>query len=152
MSQESVMHFIRKLRSADHKTVLQAVEDLRARGWLSDGSLQRISLQHVHLEDADLCEANLEDTNLSKASLRRANLSMANLAGSDLSWADLRDADLSQADLQGADLVKANLEGVRNLSDGQLASAARLRGAILPDGTVYDGRFNLPEQPGVISR
>lgn len=152
MSQENVMHFVRKLRSADHKTVLQAVEDLRARGWLSDGSLQYITLQYVILQDSDLCEADLGYTSLRKANLRRANLSLANLAGCDLTWADLREADLSEANLQGADLARANLDGARNLNDGQLASVARLHGAVLPDGTLYDGRFNLPEQPRVINR
>ena len=52
-----VMDLVRKLRSPESKLVLEAVEALRARGWLEDGSLRGVVLCHAHLERADLCKA-----------------------------------------------------------------------------------------------
>jgi hypothetical protein len=69
---------------------------------------------------------------------------MADLEGARLNRVDLHRADLSGANLQGAFMTKANLQGARNLTEAQLAQASRLRGAILPDGSRYDGRLNLP--------
>lgn len=139
----TVMDLVRKLRHTDNKRVLQAVEELRVRGWLSDGSLGGIPLCHVHMQGADLLGANLSHIDFHQAELTRADLSMANLSGARLTRADLREANLSQADLSGADLFKANLEGAHNLTDDQLSKAKRLWGAIMPDGNCYDGRYNL---------
>lgn len=135
---------IRKLRSPDNKIVLQAVEELRACGWLEDGTLEGLNLRHVHFQRADLYQANLRKVNLSMADLRWADLSKADLHGAQLSNANLFRADLSKADLNKANLYKANLQGIRNLTDDQLSQAFRLREAIMPDGSRYDGRFNLP--------
>lgn len=139
----TVMELVRKLRHTDNKRVLQAVEELRVRGWLSDGSLAGIPLCHVHMQGADLFGANLSRIDFHQAELAWADLSMANLSGARLTRADLREADFSQADLTGVDLFKANLEGARNLSDEQLSKASRLWGANMPDGSCYDGRYNL---------
>jgi uncharacterized protein YjbI with pentapeptide repeats len=139
----TVMQLIRKLHSEDSKVVLQAVEELRAHGWLSDGSLIGARLRHVHLHGADLYRVNLQGADLYMANLQNADLSMANFRDADLSMANLKRADLSKADFQGADLYKVNLWGARNLTDDQLAQASRLWGATLPDGSPYDGRFNL---------
>ena len=137
------MQLIRKLRSPHNKVAVQAVEELRARGWLSGGSLERAHLRFVHLQGADLYGANLQDANLCMADLRWADLSMVNLEGARLNKADLYRADLSEANLHGAFMTRANLQGARNLAEAQLAQASRLRGATLPDGSRYDGRFNL---------
>jgi hypothetical protein len=143
MSTVTAIQLVRKLRSPDNRVVLKAVEDLRARGWLSDGSLEAVNLRHIHLQRADLYRANLQKVNLHMADLRGADLSMANLQDANLCGANLHRADLSAANLQGANLYTANLQGARNVSDGQLAQASRLRGATMPDGSPYDGRFNL---------
>lgn len=143
MRASAVMRLIRKLHSPDSKHVLQAIEELRARGWLSDGSLRGASLQYVHLEGADLYKANLEDADLRHAQMDGANLSLANLQGANLSLVNLQAADLSRANLTGAVLFRANLRSARNLKEEQLAQVHRLRRATLPDGNYYDGRFNL---------
>jgi len=65
-------------------------------------------------------------------SLRRANLEKADLRGS-----DLRGANLSFANLRGADLRGAKV------TDEQLSEAKSLKDATMPDGSRYDGRFNL---------
>jgi len=66
--------------------------------------------------------------------LTRADLRWADLEGAILHAADLRGADLTGATLYKADLSKANLTGARVTAE-QLAQAASLKGAILPDGT-----------------
>jgi hypothetical protein len=135
---------IRKLRRLDNKRVLQAVEELRVRGWLSDGTLRGIVLCHAQLQGADLMNADLRCVDFHQAHLEWADLSMADLSGAKLSRAHLCGANLDHAKLRKADLYKANLRDVRNLTDLQLSKARRLWGAIMPDGETYDGRHNLP--------
>jgi hypothetical protein len=139
-----VMDLVRKMRSPESKLVLEAVEELRARNWLEDGSLKGVVLCHAHLERADLCTANLADVDLHQAHLQGADLSMANLSGAKLTRTNLEGANLSAANLRGADLFKADLREARNVTLDQLAQAKRLCFATMPDGTPYDGRFNLP--------
>jgi uncharacterized protein YjbI with pentapeptide repeats len=75
--------------------------------------------------------------------LRETDLSLANLKGAKLCRANLYRADLSTTNIEDADLHKANLNRAYNLTDEQLSQARRLRGARMPDGRHYDGRFNL---------
>lgn len=135
---------IQKLHNPDSKHVLQAVEELRAHGWLSQGMLAGRSLRCANLRGADLHKADLQAVDLSQAHLEWADLSLANLQDAKLVMVDLRGADLSMANLCGADLSMANLNGALNLTEQQLTQVYRLCGAILPDGTHYDGRLNLP--------
>lgn len=78
-------------------------------------------------------DGSLHDLDLRGADLRTANMYQA----------DLRGSDLTNAKLQGADFYEANLKDVR-VTDEQLATLITLRGATMPDGSRYDGRFNLP--------
>ena len=133
----TVMSLIRKLRSPDNKRVLEAVEGLRARGWLEDGSLCKIPLCHVRFEGADLFKAKLTDVDFHQAHMAKSNLSMADLSGAKLSRADLQGADFSEANLENTDMFKTNLQDARNLTDEQLW------GATMPDGSPYDGGFKL---------
>lgn|GEM_PF-471186 len=137
------LDLIKRLRSPDHKVALRAVEGLRAHGWLEDGELGGMDLQHVHLQRADLYKANLQGTDLSMADLRWANLSCANLQGAQLNSADLYRADLSKVELKGANLFNANLQGAHHVAEEQFAQANALLGATMPDGSRYDGRFKL---------
>lgn len=75
---------------------------------------------------------SLHDLDLRGADLRTANMYQA----------DLRGSDLTNAKLQGADFYEANLKDVK-VSDEQLVTLITLRGATMPDGSRYDGRFNL---------
>lgn len=139
----TAMNLIRKLRSLDNKRVLEAIEELRVRGWLSDGSLRNIPVCNAQMQDADLMGADLTNVDLHQGQLEHAQLCQANLAGARLTRANLRDADFSEAVLTNADMFKADLQNARNLTHEQLAQAKRLWGAIMPDGTTYDGRYNL---------
>lgn len=133
----------KKLRSWENKQVLEAVEELRVRGWLSDGSLKGIPLCDSHFEGADLLKANLCKVDFHRADLQGADLSMADLTGARLSRTKLQNANFSQTILKDVDLYKANLGGARNLTDEQLRQVKRLYSAIMPDGSTYDGRYNL---------
>lgn len=150
---------IQEMGSQDNATALRAIEKLRERGWLTDGTLKGADLLGANLEGADLesidveeedaygrhlavvdlTGANLREAHLAKANLRRAFLREADLAGADLRAADLQRADLRRADLrttmlQTADLQLANLseaflEGA--FLEGAFLAGANLRRAIL---------------------
>ena len=101
---------------------------------------------------ARLAHAYLTGANLSSANMSRADLSGANLEDADLSEADLSEADLSKADLDNAKLIDANLSGAElsyadlNEAEGVTKEmleqhAGSLRGATMPDGTIYPGRY-----------
>lgn len=139
----TLVELIYKLRSPDNKRVMQAVEELRVRGWLQDGSLRAVPLCHVHMQGVDLLSADLSNIDFHQANFENADLSMANLANTKLTRVNFQRANLSHTDISGADLYKANLKEARNLTDEQLIKAKRLYGAIMPDGETYNGRFNL---------
>jgi hypothetical protein len=155
---------IREMGSRDNGTALRAVDELRAHGWLHDGSLVHADLKYGNLTDANLADADLREAYLSFATLHRADLRGAKLNAAILRQADLRealllnadlgdakllDANLANAKMQGASLKGAvlggaNLSGARGLSDERLAEASKLQKALMPTGIRYDGRFNLP--------
>jgi hypothetical protein len=134
---------IRKLRAPDNKEAVRAVEELRARGWLEDGSLDGARLCHVHLDGADLFKAVLRKIDFHQAHLADVDLSGADLSGTEFARADLRGANFSGANLKGTDFLKANLNGAINLTEEQLSQAKRLCHATMPDGQTYDGRYRL---------
>lgn len=139
----TIIDLRKKLRSWDNRVVHEAVEELRVRNWLTDGSLDKIALCYAHLEGADLLKASLRYVDFHQASLQWADLSMADLTGAKLTRTNLQSANLSETSLKDADLYKANLGDARNLTDEQLSQAKRLFGAIMPDGDIYDGRYSL---------
>ena len=89
----------------------------------------------ANLVGADLSGANLVEVDLSGANLRRANLSNALLAAAQFTNTDLRGANLRGARLTANDDDLA-LKADQAVS---LLNGARLKGAILPDGTVWRG-------------
>jgi len=152
---------IRAMGSNSPATSLRAVEELRNREWLYDGSLVGANFTAANLSGADLFMANLYDTKLQMSVLEGANLFMVNLETANLRRADLRGASLVQtnlqrammqeADLSGADLTMSNLQRANlrlvNLSGANLYGAnlwgVNLHGAvfdsstILPNGVPY---------------
>lgn len=135
---------IGKLRSDENKYALQAVEEMRVRGWLFDGSLSGVPLCRAELEGADLMKAKLDGVDFHQANLEGADLRMCDLRIAKMVRTNLQGANFSEADLTRADLYKADLRDARNLTDEQLSKVKRLMGARMPDGKYYDGRFNLP--------
>lgn len=111
--------------------------------WLAGLDLARVDLSQMDLKCANLRKTDLEQATLVKADLRGANLAHANLSGANLAHANLRDAnlegaDLSEANLDEADLSDSNLSGA-NLDKAKKLEKALLKGATLPDGTVFTG-------------
>jgi Pentapeptide repeats (8 copies) len=145
---QTKLELINKILSLENKPTLEAVEELRVRGWLADGSLRGIALCKAQLEHADLMSADLRNVDFHQSNLDYTDLTKARLNGTNFSRASLQHANLDQADLTYADLYKANLQGTLNLTEEQLSHVHQLLGAILPDGAVYDGCFNLPGDLG----
>jgi uncharacterized protein YjbI with pentapeptide repeats len=155
MNQEKE-RLIRDLRSSVNDISRRAVEELRHKGWLIDGTLRGIDLYEANLQKANLAgsdlqgakmygsntnlqEADLHDANLRNCTLYNANLTGANLANAQIHNADLtatvlRESNLVQAKLQDSNLENANLQEA-NLSLADLQNAilknARLQRANL---------------------
>ncbi len=118
--QQSKANLIKRMGSQNNLEALRAVDELRTRGWLQDGSLRGADLRAANLrgaslQDADLTNAvlwsaDLQESNLLNASLERANLQSAVLKKSVLFGANLKGADLQEADMRGAGLWSANLQ------------------------------------------
>ncbi len=103
-----------------------ALAELRAKGWLRDGSLRGAKLAGANLESAYLRDVMLHEGLLNGSHLEGADLMFAELKGTDFILAHLENAQLGWANLAGANLIDAHLEG------------AVLSEAILPDGTRWD--------------
>ena len=117
---------IREMGGSDNGIALHAVEELKARDWLYDGSLQATDLERANLQGANLVEADLQRADLGGTNLQGADLYDANLYGAYLHDANLYGAYLHDANLYGADLIGANLQ------------EANLMGANLQWAYLYD--------------
>jgi hypothetical protein len=111
--QQEKQALILQMSSPTNFITKEAARILRMRGWLTDGTLQ----------GANLLRANLRKVLLAKA--------------------DLRGAQFYKAELWDAYLHETNLTGAIRLEDWQLVTVKYLCKAILPDGKIYNGRFNL---------
>lgn len=134
----------RQLGSSVNEVAKRAAEELRANGWLTDGSLQSADLRIANLEEAKLWKADLQGVNLQWAKLKKANLNGSILVGANLMQANLQAAKLGGADLRGANLFEAKLYRVNfngaYLRDANLSGAhlegARMEGADLRNATL----------------
>ncbi|MCS6883590.1 MAG: pentapeptide repeat-containing protein [Oscillochloridaceae bacterium] len=109
---------------------------LDLQGAVLDGNFSR-----VHLDELNLSFARLKGI-FSHCTMRNTCLRDARITGI-LSNVDLQGSDLTGAWLSDASLVVCDLRGAQ-VTEEQLRQAARLRGAYLPDGELYDGRYDLP--------
>ena len=135
---------IRDFCSEVRDAAIRALEELRAHGWLYDGSLQYADLSRCSLDGAILTQVDFADADLSLASLQRADLSLAILQGTDLTSTDLTEACLQGADLREANLVLANLQDA-NLSSTNLQGAvflsSNLKGANLNGANLCEAQL-----------
>ena len=157
---------IMRMGSQANDTAVSAANELRARGWLREGSLKGAHLVGASLQGVDLNEANLQEANLCLANLQEAAFLDANLQGAYLGWADLRrtglwDANLEGADLEGAnlqeaELLRTNLQGAKllraNLQGTDLSETRFSEDTVLPDDTKWTRetdmlRFVDPDHP-----
>lgn len=117
-------------------TTLSFPTRLDLRGAVLDGNFSG-----VHLDELDLSFARLKGI-FSKCTVRNCCLRDARITGI-LNKVDLQGSDLTGALLSNASLVVCDLTGA-TVTEEQLKQAARLRGTYLPDGELYDGRYDLP--------
>jgi uncharacterized protein YjbI with pentapeptide repeats len=147
----------REMGLKDNAFATKAVKELRAHGWLTDGSLHGIDLGASDLSGADLTDADLSNSIITAANLNRsflvnakltnaiinganledADLSNANLMNADLRWSDLSHVDFRGAQLDGADFEGAALDDAK-ITLEQLRSVKSLAQATMPDGRKYD--------------
>ena len=118
------------------------VHVLRAEGWLQDSSLRGETLYDRYFDGLDLHRADFVTADMKNTSFKHANLTDAVLAECRMQGADFYGATLTGANLTGADMRDVNLEKA-TLTDEQLFMVHRLLGATLPDGSRYDGRYEL---------
>lgn len=118
---------IRALGSKLMEDSIRAADDLRAKGWLKDGTLREVELTYavlndVYFGDVDFRNANLRDSSLVGAHLRGALLEFCQLERCDLTGAKLRGAKLHRANLLGAVLIDAECY-YTNFSSAKLTNA-----------------------------
>lgn len=135
--QAEKQRLIVELRSKDNATALNALAQIKAKGWHKDGTLEGANLSQANLQGADLWQAHLQGVGLLGANLQAANMDKANLQGAGM-WA----ANLQGANLWQANLYKANLEGA-NLRAAELWQA-NLQGAQLQE-VWFDEKTVLPD-------
>lgn len=146
---EEKKRLILQMGSPDNAFAIEAVRQLRTRGWITDGSLRGAHLGSANLEGAYLGSANLMGAtmytvNLENANLRDANLKDAYLGGANMWHAILMSATMEKADLEGAILVGADLRKVdlrfANLGKANL-QGANFEGADLRNIDLHEARL-----------
>jgi hypothetical protein len=126
---------ISQMSSQVNAYAVRAAEELQERGWLSNGSLDKVDLSRANLQGADLSGAFLQGVNLTNANLENALLSLA----------DLRGADLTGANLTGALLQDSLFNENTKLPDWTSYSESEISGYWTPDTDMR--RFTDPAHP-----
>lgn len=131
--------------SATSGIAMRAIEELRIKGWLSDGSLKGSMLIRACLAGADLAGANLEEVQLVHATLNNADLRYITLKLANLGSASISNAILWEANLSGASLYNASLDGAK-LQRAELKEAdlcfSDLRGARLERSNLCSAKLH----------
>ncbi len=143
-----------------------AVRRLRHEGWI--GELQDILLAYANLEGVDLSYVNLKSARLVHSNFKSVNIPQAILDDVEITETSFQNAVLHNTSfrnakffaenpnhylLKNADLIDANFENAtfNGAASGEwsesehihLQEARRLRGAVMPNGKTYDGRYYL---------
>jgi uncharacterized protein YjbI with pentapeptide repeats len=125
---------ILQMGSLDHTTAIETIRQLRAEGWIEDGTLRGVWLCDANLKGASLWSANMQETDLGNFQNRTIQYSTSTW-GAIFYLGARGGVNLEEADLRGSNLYMANLSGA-NLKDAKL-DGANLEGAILPDGSSW---------------
>jgi len=120
-----------QMRSPNNILATEAVRIARNKGWLVDGSFERISLPYAQFNSIDLSQSHFSKSNFWGADLQYAIFDGANLSQAQLIGADLRQASLIGANLQGTFLGSTKLQGA-------IMWGADMRGANLLDAKLND--------------
>ena len=142
--EELKKQLIREMGNANNVIALRAVNELRAHGWLRDGTLKNERFYNSDLTNADLKDANLSGVSFTDVIFRKANLANAKLNKASIIGCDLSGANFARADLEDLNSnFKHDTNVWQHLLDTQFKSAFRLIKAKMPEGNKYDGRYNL---------
>jgi len=136
------IRLLRDIGCGDHGIALRAVLDITAnnlhqKGFLRYRIFENAKLAGAMLIGADLSHSSFHHSDFTGAELFGARLQMTCFWHAILRGVDLRDANTTDTDFIYADLTDALV------TPQQLQLAYRLHGARLPNGKIYDGRFNL---------
>jgi uncharacterized protein YjbI with pentapeptide repeats len=106
------------------------------------------NFQRANLKKSDFSECFLEEVNFNSATIWNANFTSANIRNGKFENASLWQSNLENSYLQNcsfrnADLKSVNFNKVNKLTVEQFIDMNELRGAIMPDGSLYDGRYEL---------
>lgn len=131
----------------------------------NDANFDEAKLYNVALQDAELNRASFREAWLNGAKMENSRLVGADFDGARLYTCKFhnaclrgtrfRNAHLNGVEFNDADLSGANFYEVEYIRLSRLEKASKLRGAIMPDGTLYEGQFALKgdiqdaEQAGV---
>lgn len=101
---------IRDMGAADNAVALRAVQELKANGWLTDGTLVGVDLTQANLQGVRLIKANLKGVRLCGANLRESILIAVNMQGADLRSVDFEKAGIAGCNFRDTDLWAAEFK------------------------------------------
>ncbi len=96
---EKLQHLLSRCESADPKTALRAIEELRTFGFLTDGSLRNHSFRNVRVKNAPFAEADLEGCAFFSSELELADFRDIKGEGIQFSNCRMKYADFSYAEI-----------------------------------------------------
>lgn len=89
-NRQTFERLVREMHSRYNQFALQAIEELRVLGWLSDGRLRGYELKGSDWKGANLYQANLIECDLQRVNFENADLYQADLTDAKVSPAQLR--------------------------------------------------------------
>lgn len=130
--------------------IIDRLDSIREENVIKDQLIRRVHSRYNHTALQAIEEMRVLGY-LEDGTLRGCNLRGASWVDANMYMADLRKTDLGNANLERADMVLANLQGA-NVNDSQLKATYIMHGATMPDGSTYDGRYNLEGDFGYARR
>lgn len=169
IDQKEKESLILSFTSPNKLVATEAARVLRIKGWLTNGSIKDVLFQRTSLDQAELHQASLRNSIFLYTSLKGANINLADISNCTFTDTILENAHahgtkfdgsiiigetvkpenfFKNAEFIGASFRSVNFMGVRNdeiTEDPSIffLSASKMRNSIMPDGTKYDGRYQL---------
>lgn len=135
------IRLVRDMGCGDNGIALRAVVEITANKLHLKGFLRNRDFARARLAGAQLMSADLSYSSFHYADFTGADLFGAKLQRTCFWYARLCNVDFRYADLTDGDFIYADLTHAL-VTQEQLQSADRLLGVRLPNGEVYNGRFN----------
>jgi len=136
------IRLLRDINCGDHGIALRAILEITQQKLHQKGFLRYRIFQSVQLEEADLLSADLSYSSFHSSALSWVSFYSAILKNASFWHCDMNYVDFRNADLTGAHFTYSDLHHAR-VTLQQMKSVDKLHGSHLPNGKLYDGRFNL---------